>query len=106
MSEQESQDTVVKPIGWMFPEDLVSRYATRIVVQHEKHEFVISFFELQHPPLLGSPEEARALLEKMEFVPAKCVARVVVSPSRIQGFIDALQKNYAKYQEKYGTPEE
>jgi hypothetical protein len=96
MAEQEIKGIYV-PIEWHAPEDLISRYANNILVQHEEHEFIISFFEIRPPLLLGSPEEIKAKLEQTESVRAECVARIIVAADRMPSFIEALQGNLEKY---------
>lgn len=75
----------------------MSRYATHIVVQHTEHEFIISFFEVQPPVLLGMPEEIEARLEQIESIRADCVARVIVAAERMPEFVRVLQDNLDTY---------
>jgi len=79
------------------PENIVARYATNVVVQHTEHEFIVSFFELERPPLLGSPEQIAEQLKQLDEVRAKCVARIIVAPRRMEGFVKAMQENLSKY---------
>ena len=96
MTDKETNG-VMLPIEWQLPEGIVSRYANNIVVQQTEHEFILSFFEIQPPLLLGSPEEQAAKLEALGAVRAECVARIIISPSRIQSFIEVLQRNYENF---------
>jgi hypothetical protein len=100
MAEEHQEEGRSLPIKWTFPPDLVSRAATNITIQHSEHEFTISFFEVQTPILLGTPEEIQSQLEQMESVPMICVARVIISATRMEGFLEALQKNFTQYQSK------
>jgi hypothetical protein len=88
---------IMLPIEWHVPDDLVSRYASNVLIQHTEHEFVLSFFELQPPLTVGSPEEQVAQLEAIGAVRAECVARIIISPARIGAFIEALTSNHEKY---------
>ena len=100
MTGEDAEGKGVKlPIAWQIPDDIVTRYATNIVVQHTEHEFIVSFFEVRPPMLLGLPEERRAALHKIEQVEARCVGRVVIAPERMQEFIDVLQENLQAYHE-------
>ena len=83
------------PLIWDIPEDLVSGYATNILVQTGEHEFFVSFFETP-PPVLLKPTD----VEKLESVRAECIARLIISPERIQSFIDALQQQLDGYNKK------
>lgn len=88
------------PIEWHISEDLDSNYATNLVIQHSEHEFFIDFFEMRHPLILGNPDQVREQQEKLESVRAECVARIIVSPDRMQEFVDAIQANLNKYMGK------
>ena len=98
MSAQQPSDQVALTVCFSGDEDVVTRYATNLVVQHTEHEFVISFYEARIPPLIGTPEENRAVLQQMGAVTAQCVARIVVAPGRMPDFVRALQENLERYQ--------
>lgn len=96
MSAQTSEAKQI-PIEFVIPDGIVSRYATNMVVQHTEHEFIISFFEAENPFLLGSDEEKRAGLERIEKIRSICVGRIVVAPGHMQEFIEVLQQNLETY---------
>lgn len=81
------------PVEWYVPESIVSRYATNMVVQYTGQEFIISFFDLKPPIILGEPN--KDALENLKSVRAECIARVIVSPSRMPKFVEVLQTNLA-----------
>jgi len=93
------QDTsrILLPIEWHVPDDLVTRYANNLLIQHTEHEFILSFFEILPPLAVGSPEEQAAQLQAIGAVRAECVARVVVSADRMGSFVEALRGSYEKY---------
>ncbi len=96
----EERPTVQVPIEWHISEDLDGKYATNLVVQHSEHEFIINFFEMRHPLILGDPDQVREQWQKIKSVRAECVARIIVAPDRMQEFIDAMQANLNKYMGK------
>ncbi len=82
------------PLEWYVPEELPTYYATNLVIQHTEHEFFITFFELVPPITLGkTPEE----IERLQSVRARALARVAVSPDRLEEFIQVMQDNLTKY---------
>ena len=81
------------PIEWHIPEQIVTRYASNMVVQNTGQEFIVSFYELFPPLLFGTPADL-AKLDKMESVRAECIARIIVSKDRMPKFIEALQTNF------------
>lgn len=93
----ENEQGVEIPIEWDYSEN-TSRYATNLIVQHTEHEFILSFFEIKPPILLGSPEEQAQKALEIKSIKAKCVARVVISAGRMPDFLRVLQDNLNKYQ--------
>jgi len=93
----EERPKVQVPIEWHISEDIDSKYATNLVIQHSEHEFIIDFFEMRHPLILGDPDQVREEWEKLESVRAECVARIIVSPDRMQEFINLIQAELNKY---------
>ena len=100
------KDSKTPPIECV-PSDMPGLYATNIVVQHTPNEFVISFWEVKAPPVLGTTEEEKkATFERVKQVPAHCIARLVVSPGRMKGFAGAMQENWDSYQRKFSARED
>ncbi len=91
MNEQDPTNEKQVPIEWHIPEDLISGYATNMVVQHSEQEYVLSFFELLPPIILGTPQELEKL-DTMSSVRAECIARIIVSAERMPKFIQVLQQ--------------
>jgi hypothetical protein len=104
MADAEAEGRYV-PIEWQFPASLVSRYATNLVVQQGEHEFIISFFEIHLPMLLGLPEQRKATIDQLETVPAECVARLIVAAERMPEFVKVLQEQLEQYRSRRQTPE-
>ena len=80
---------------WEFPEDLVSGYATNILVQASDQEFYLSFFEAM-PPIILSPEDA----QNLEGVRAECIARIIISPDRMVKFVEVMQQQLDAFNQK------
>jgi hypothetical protein len=105
MVGQEPEGRFLLPVEWHSSEDIVSRYATNMVVQHSDQEFIISFFEARPPLVLGKPEEIEAKLSQMKSVRADCVARIIVSTGRMPEFVKVLQDTLANYLAKFNDSE-
>jgi adenosine/AMP kinase len=86
-------------LEWYFPENLIRRYATNMLVQVHEREFIISFFEAYPPVLFGSPKKISKESKKVDTVRANCVASIVVSAEKIPSFIGVLQEVYDRHQE-------
>lgn len=100
------ENQVLLPIDWNVPDDLVARYATNMIVQRTKDEFIISFFEVKPPILLGKPNEIVEQAKYLNSVRANCVAQIIVSADRMPDFVKALERNLGKTLEKVESDEE
>jgi len=90
-----------------YPEDLKSNFVSNIIIQHESDHFILAFFEIWPPVILGeTDEEKRIAIESLEQIEAKCVARLVVSPTKMREFARAIQENLAIYEKKLIKKEE
>jgi len=85
------------PVSFEVPDDIVSRYATNFVAQHTENEFILTFYEVHPPILLGSPDENKAQLEALGPIPATCVAIIILSPHGMRQLVDVLQRNLADF---------
>ncbi len=100
----ESQE-VALPLRYDVPASLETRYATNFTVQHTDQEFVLGFYEVRLPVLVGSPEENLAAVREMSAVTAQCVARLVVTPARMAELIQVLTANYEHYRARQSEGE-
>lgn len=96
----EDKKDVGIPIDWHFPEGLITRYANNVIVQHTDEEFIISFFEILPPVLLGSREEVKEKFEEIKKIPANCVARIIVPANAMSVFVSAITDNWGNYLDK------
>ncbi len=92
--EKHTPQHIAVSVAWHVSEQISSRYADNVVVQAKKHDATISFFEVQIPPFVGTPDETREFLEKLGTVRAECVGRIVVSVDLLPEIIKALQTTY------------
>src|SRR3954451_1647345 len=77
----------VEPV---IPADVVSRYANIFSIQLLEGNYVLSFFEARPPVILSAPETQAEVMAKVDSIPAECVARVIVPPSRIPEILRVL----------------
>lgn len=99
MSEDIQQMLV--PVDYDINEDTPRGYATNLVVQHTEHEFIVSFFNIEPPLVLGTPEEKQEQLAAIENVHAKCIARITINAGRMEEFIKALNENLGVFKSKF-----
>jgi hypothetical protein len=95
----ERKEKVLK-IKHEYPNGAQSIFVNHMIVQHNPQgEFQISFFEINQPAFLGTPEEVLVELNKLDSVPAQCVSRIIVTKERLPGFIAALVENLHNFQQ-------
>jgi hypothetical protein len=95
----EKDHAIPVPIEWCISDNIISRYATNMVIQKAEHEYILSFFETRPPILLGSPEEIKAQAQSIKSVKAECISRIIISEERMPEFVKVLQDNIVKKQD-------
>jgi hypothetical protein len=80
------------PINYYGTQDVVGIIADQAMVSHSTGLFTLYFFQMQIPPT-----EKVEDLQKLEALPARCVARIVLTPALLQQFLEAIGKNMEKY---------
>lgn len=94
----ENGESVNVPLDFHIPKGLISRYATNMTIQQGENEFIISFFEVIPPILLGTPEDRAKKISAMKEIRAECVARLIVAADKLPSFIGAMQSNLEIYE--------
>jgi len=88
-------ETQQRSIGIEFIiEDTDISYADQYVVQNFPHEFIISFFQTEHP-LIFTEDDFR----KLGNLHAYCIFRVALRPSQAKELSDILQRNIAIWED-------
>ncbi|MGH7140591.1 MAG: hypothetical protein ACREHD_33075, partial [Pirellulales bacterium] len=87
-----------KPVEleWQFPIGLEATFANNLLVQQDRDVWYFSFCFAAPPLLFGSKEEVKAQVEKIESIPAKCVAQIVVPKECIPDFLQVINEQAEK----------
>jgi hypothetical protein len=91
-----SPDSIAVPIVWSGPEDVPILFTNAFVSQFDLtlDAFILTFGQMTPPALIGAtPEELKEQAEQVTFVPVKPIARLSLTPRRMQEVIAALQAN-------------
>lgn len=80
------KEEIIIPLKWNIPDNIITRFASNIVIQTVEGVFKISFFEAN--PKIRFGED----LKKIKEVQADCVASIIVTPEKLSNFIDTLQE--------------
>ena len=85
-------------VEYVYPETLHTHFVSSLVVQHQPEHFILSFFELWPPAILGeTDDDTLAALNAVDRVDATCVARLVVTPAMMREFIQVMSDNVERY---------
>lgn len=82
-----------------------AQYTNTLVVQHDRHDFTISLFDVRPPLLLGPPEAKEQQVAALESVTARCVGRFVVAATRMPEFVQVMQDNLKTFQSSQESKE-
>lgn len=97
---KKANDSKLVRLNWVFPPDLQTHFVMNMTVQSQPDHFILSFFEVTPPPIIGETEEEKqAFMDGISSVDAKCVARVVVTPDKMKEFVEVLSQNYAQWKQ-------
>lgn len=100
LKDDKPTDKVEIKINFQFPENIKTYFADNFVVQHQNDHFILSFYEVLHPVILGSKEERTEQLKKIKKMDATCVSRIIVTPEKLKDIISILTENYDNFQKK------
>jgi hypothetical protein len=110
-SQGEHDDTILfageLPIKYYGNEDVVGVFVDQVIVSHLGGVFTLYFYQMQVPPLLGTEGSTEAKLraiEELKQVPAKCVARVVLTPTLMEQFYGAIETNMDRFKRQAQKP--
>jgi hypothetical protein len=76
-------------------------FANDIVIQHLADHFVVSFYQLMLPIIVGETlEDRQQAVERLTDVEAQCVARIVLTPESMQQLMEHSILNYNEWTQK------
>jgi hypothetical protein len=103
----DDRDNFELKIRYDDPSALEVLYATNLAVQSTAHEYILNFYAIMPPLIVGTDDEKRAAIKALGGrVTATPLARVVVAASKIEEFIDLLQKQVDDRAKKVQVTEE
>lgn len=97
MSEEQKSQGIEIPIDWESPHAPVV-FSDSVVVRNTGHEFILYFYQVLPPLLVGTPEQQEEQIKKIDALKAFNVASVMIAPTRIPELIRLLQRNHENYQ--------
>mgnify|MGYP001592478786 CR=1 FL=1 len=100
MGQDDTEQVVRKQLKIVrkYPDGLQSYFVDNIVVQHQPDRFILTFFEVWPPAVVGDPAEQKAELDSIDSVEAKCVARLVLTPKTMRQLAKLVAENLANYE--------
>ncbi len=86
------------PVVWVGLEEVPVRATNQLLAQvGGKDELLLVFGHVSPPVVLGTPEQQKAQLERIQFVPVNPIARVSMTRERLGQWVNVLQEQIEKY---------
>src|SRR5438067_1793094 len=89
--KQKGHKSLQVAVEWDRGEEVGLTAITNMTVQGGEHETVISFYQTKPPLIMGTAEEKEAILKTVKSVKAVCIAKFVISTSRLDEFAGAFK---------------
>ncbi|MEK6328251.1 MAG: hypothetical protein AABM66_12125 [Actinomycetota bacterium] len=97
--EPPPEGTVAVPVVWVGAEELPVHFVNQFVGVVQPNEIFITLGSLVPPAIMGGTEEERkAQAESLQFIQVKPVARIAITPARLQELIGVLQQTLSNYE--------
>lgn len=102
MTIPESSDGIRVPIVYVGLEDVVVAHANHFALQLDQGDFVLTIGQVVSPLTLGDEEDQREQLQRVGYVPAKPLTRVVLTRQRAHELRELLDRQIALYDKTQG----
>ncbi len=93
-----TEKEITAKLNFVFPKELKSYFSDNFAVQHQKDHFILSFYEVMHPVILGTEEERISQIKNMKEIDATCISRILVTPEKLKDIIKVLNENLATFE--------
>ena len=94
------EENIEIPLFMVGAEDIPIIFSNLAIVQHEDREFILTFAQYTPPFAFGPPDKAQEQIQRMPYLPVKAVARIGMTPERLEQLIGILSGNYNKWKDK------
>ena len=82
----------------VFPEGIQAQFVDHFVIQHRPDHYILTFYDVMMPPIIAEDEEEfQEIVNKLEEIEARCVARLVLTHRGMEDFYEALSSNVSKH---------
>lgn len=99
--EPPPEGSVRVPVVWVGAEDLPVHFVNQFVGVVQPNEVFLTFGAIVPPAILGATEEERKQqAESIQFVQVKPIARLGLTPERLQELIKVLNTTLANYEKQ------
>ncbi|HEX9988459.1 MAG TPA: hypothetical protein VGE45_08285 [Chloroflexia bacterium] len=86
--EESPQEQKLKlSIAWQQPEGVPTSYVTNFAIQKDDPNYILSFYEIKTPVILGPDDYQLEAVKKLGHINAEYVARIIVTETRLREFI-------------------
>jgi hypothetical protein len=92
---EDAPEQIQLPVVWTGADDVPILYINAFVAQFDADlgAHILTLGQLTPPALVGTPDEIAEQVAELEFVTIKTVARLAITPAKMQEVIGSLQAN-------------
>lgn len=99
-SSQDPEDAgIALPVAWVGIDDTPILHANEFASQFDNSMFFVSIGAIAPPLLLGTTEERLEKARELPFIPVRTIARIALTPERVEQLISILQENLERFKE-------
>ena len=84
---------------WEDADERAIVFANQFLIQHQPDEFILSVGHVAPPPFLGTEEERREQLARLNYIPIRVLGRFGMTRRRLVELISVLQANLERHDE-------
>lgn len=82
----------------VFPSGVQAQFVDHFVIQRRPDHYILMFYDIMMPPIIVEDEqEFQDLVDNLEEIEARCVARLVLTHDGMKSFYEALSDNVSKH---------
>ena len=82
----------------VFPVGVQAQFVDHFVIQRRPDHYILMFYDIMMPPIIAEDEqEFQELVDNLEEIEARCVARLVLTHKGMKAFYEALSDNVLKH---------
>lgn len=87
-------------LEWHPADEIPFLFVNQLIAQVNQGEVFLTFGQVSPPVILGTPEEQRRQLSELESVPVRPIARLSMTPERLEEIIGVLVHTVERHRQQ------